>query len=77
MNSNVSAVVGDTTHLPCRVQDLGEYTVSLRFNIAMLSCASMQDNWCHISIKPRTMSWYFIFRVSDINLFAYNPWLHD
>ena len=28
MNTNVSAVVGDTTYLPCRVQDLGEYTVS-------------------------------------------------
>ena len=27
MNTNVTAVVGDTTHLPCRVQDLGEYTV--------------------------------------------------
>ena len=34
MNSNVSAVVGDTTHLPCRVQDLGEYTVSIECKIA-------------------------------------------
>ena len=34
MNSNVSAVVGDTTHLPCRVQDLGEYTVSFQCKIS-------------------------------------------
>ena len=27
MNTNVSAVAGDTAHLPCRVKDLGEYTV--------------------------------------------------
>ena len=66
MNSNVSAVVGDTTHLPCRVQDLGEYTVSLRFNIAMLSCASMQDNWCNKQL----------FGIINIKLSADNPWLH-
>ena len=34
MNTNVTAVVGDTSHLPCRVQDLGEYTVS--YNITKI-----------------------------------------
>ena len=28
INTNVTAVVGETAHLPCRAKDLGEYTVS-------------------------------------------------
>ena len=60
VNTNVTAVVGGTARLPCRVKDLGEYTVSnviqvdsikytsstFIFNLAVDSEPSYRNNRC-------------------------------
>ena len=64
MNTNVSAVAGDTAHLPCRVKDLGEYTVKFVWYILM-------SIWEKDLIRK---SWFLTLGIYFLGFLATRPW---
>ena len=65
MNTNVSAVAGDTAHLPCRVKDLGEYTVKFVWYI--------YTRW-HGEKGLIRKSWFLTLGIYFLGFLATRPW---
>ena len=68
VNANVTAFVGETAHLPCRVGNLGEYTVSGCESLDLILLdGSLRGTalFSRVLIGPCTL-WYDIIELYEV-----------